>query len=349
MTLALGQVDSGYALALAVVVAAIYIVLVRFLDLNEKEPLWAIGVAFAFGAVGAGAVHLLVDSTTLSLNFFWGPFWSETGRFLGLAAAVGVFTGISRWRGFSEFAGLLDGIVYGTAAGLGFATAEVLVRELSTSSSLIDGVTSSPGSDLWSALLTGLSDGMFGAIAGAFFGVAVISRHKSMRWVLPLAGFLAAVGAHVLYTELAQGDALAGGAATFRKWLALLLPLVALGVVAVMDLKRESEAIKTNLADEVAAGVVTQNEYEALTNLGRRRSEHMSHFFGFDFDGWAALRSLHNLQVQLALAKDRLHHETDPAGRAEIEAECAVLRGTIAQARELYVARRGRGNQGVTV
>lgn len=339
--------DGSYALSLAVIVAAIYLLLVRFLDLNEKEPLWAIGIAFGFGALAAGAVHLLVDSKTLALDLFWGPFSKETGRFLAIAGAVGVFAGISRWRGFSEFGGVLDGIVYGASAGLGFATAEVMVLELSSTASVLDLAASSPGSDLWGSLLTGLADGLFGAIAGAFFGMAVVSRHSSMRNGLPFVGFVAAVAAHVLYEQLARGDSLAGSAATFRRWVALLLPLVALIVAAVMDLRKENAAIKDNLADEVTAGTLSQRDYELLQSFGGRRAEHMSHFFGADFDGWAALKTLHNLQVQLALTKEQVKHQTDPERRARLEAEVATLRVAIANAGAIYQARKGRGNERV--
>ena len=42
-----GGTSGLYALSLAVVVAAIYLALVRFMDLNEKEPLWAVGLLFS--------------------------------------------------------------------------------------------------------------------------------------------------------------------------------------------------------------------------------------------------------------------------------------------------------------
>lgn len=53
--MALIQVTTGggYALSLAVVVAAIYLAVVRFMDVNEKEPLWSVGLLFVLGAISA--------------------------------------------------------------------------------------------------------------------------------------------------------------------------------------------------------------------------------------------------------------------------------------------------------
>jgi RsiW-degrading membrane proteinase PrsW (M82 family) len=47
------QVTTGgtYALPLAVIVAVIYLAVVRFMDRNEKEPLWAVGLLFILGVV----------------------------------------------------------------------------------------------------------------------------------------------------------------------------------------------------------------------------------------------------------------------------------------------------------
>src|SRR5438093_888081 len=46
-------VDPGFALSLAVLVAAIYLVVLRLIDVNEREPLWGLALALLVGAVGA--------------------------------------------------------------------------------------------------------------------------------------------------------------------------------------------------------------------------------------------------------------------------------------------------------
>jgi hypothetical protein len=60
-------------------------------------------------------------------------------------------------------------------------------------------------------------------------------------------------------------------------------------------------------------------------------------FFKADFDGWLALRELHHREVQLALAKHRMHGEQSPEDQAELEA----LRANIVAAREVAQAKAG--------
>lgn len=69
------QVTAGgaYALSLAIIVAIIYLALVRFMDLNEKEPLWAVGMMFLLGAVTATVLPLLIGYSVLELNPVLGP------------------------------------------------------------------------------------------------------------------------------------------------------------------------------------------------------------------------------------------------------------------------------------
>src|SRR5437870_3499976 len=71
------------ALALTVIVGVIYLAVVRFLDLNEKEPLWAIGLLFLIGAVVAFFLNLVVDSAVLELKVFEGAMAAEIARFRG--------------------------------------------------------------------------------------------------------------------------------------------------------------------------------------------------------------------------------------------------------------------------
>ena len=54
-----------YAFPLTVVVAAIYLAIVRFMDLNEKEPIWALGLMLVLGIIAAMIVDLLVRDVLL--------------------------------------------------------------------------------------------------------------------------------------------------------------------------------------------------------------------------------------------------------------------------------------------
>ena len=67
------QVNTGsgaYALALAVIIAAIYLAVVRFMDLNEKGHLWAVGFLSFLGAIFVAMLSLPVRSIVLVLSMF---------------------------------------------------------------------------------------------------------------------------------------------------------------------------------------------------------------------------------------------------------------------------------------
>jgi len=104
----------------------------------------------------------------------------------------------------------MDGVVYGTAVGFGYATGEAFVRELSFGG-MFDAVGAGPFALLWTTALSGISDGLFGAIIGAGFGAAVGARSTAQRIGYPVAGLVGAIIVHALYTLLAQGNALGSG------------------------------------------------------------------------------------------------------------------------------------------
>ncbi len=331
--MALIQVQTGgaYALSLAVLVALIYLILVRFMDLNEKEPLWAVGLLFFLGALAATILPLLVSSVVLELSTFWGAVAEEVAKFVAFALGAAVLAAVARSRGWSEISGLMDGVVYGTAVGFGFATGEAFVRELLSAGVFDEALGAGPFTTLWTTALSGLSDGLFGAIIGAGFGAAVGARSALKRVGYPIAGLVVAIIVHAAYTQLAQGDSLGGSAGLARVWIALIIPIVFVGAVVVFALLRERRSIRDELSDERETGAVTDEELGILKSFVARRSRYIKAFARGDFDGWLALRELHNRQVQLALAKGRMSRESDPESRAETEAEVERLRISVLQ------------------
>src|SRR5688500_2479894 len=98
----LAQVGGGDTLALAVVLAIVYMVVVRVLDLNEEEPLWAMALVFAIGFLFALALYAIVGSPTLELRLVWGAVIREVAKIVAVGLAVFVLQAIGRNRGWSE-------------------------------------------------------------------------------------------------------------------------------------------------------------------------------------------------------------------------------------------------------
>ncbi|HET7482856.1 MAG TPA: PrsW family glutamic-type intramembrane protease [Actinomycetota bacterium] len=317
---------AGFALALAVVVALVYLLVLRLLDLNEKEPLWALSMSLVFGGVAAALVPVFTDATWL-LNALGDGFFESLAKVVALLGALAIFNGIANLRGWSEINGLMDGVVYGATVGLGFAVGDAFVHQLTVSGSAAASV-GSPLTVLWSTLLAGLRQGLFGALIGAGFGAAVQAKSAGQRFLYPVAGFVVAVIVHALYFWLAHGGA-AGSQGGLRTLIAMVLPLVLVVVLMVTSLGREKKAIREELQSEVSSGFVTEGDLALLENPGQRRSRYLKYLSKGDFDEWQALRMRQNRQVQLALAKRRAASETDPERRARAEREIAALRASL--------------------
>jgi RsiW-degrading membrane proteinase PrsW (M82 family) len=198
------------ALAVAVVLAIFYMLIVRFMDLNEKEPLWAMGLVFGIGFFAAMLLYLLVGTPLLELQLVGGAVIRELVKILAVALAIGTLEAIGRGRGWSEVDGPLDGVVYGMAVGFGFATGAEFIRQLFVAASGMDALDilgQSQASQLWPIALRGLSEGLFGAVIGAGYGLAALPGKRDKRTVLLVGSGIAAIVLHVAYNLLTRGAA----------------------------------------------------------------------------------------------------------------------------------------------
>jgi hypothetical protein len=308
--------------------ALCYLVAVRIIDFNEKEPIWAVLMQFALGGAAALALHLTVSSAFLELNVVPGVLATELARFMAIGGGVGVLVAVGQRRGYSEINGLTDGVVYGAAGGLGFATGQAAVRELLIPSATLAGIVSPSAGGFAELGLIGLSDGLFGALIGIGFAAAVEARSQATRLFAPIGGFVAAAMAHVSYDFVAFANTFGEGA-VLRKWSALLFPVVAVAAVTVWALGREKRAINDELGGEEETGAVSSADLALLQSFVARERAYFGALFKGNIARWTALHDLHSRQVQLALAKHKAHHEKDADKRAVVGREVAKLRAAV--------------------
>ncbi|MBI3204065.1 MAG: PrsW family intramembrane metalloprotease [Myxococcales bacterium] len=312
--------------------AILYLSVVRFVDMNEKEPLWAMLMVFVFGALGAVATSLGINQSTLGLNLWASASIKELVKFLAIGGGVGVLVAYGQRRGWEEFNGTMDGIVYGTCGGLGFGVGEQLVNQLTFAAISIPGMAVSQVGSFGKLALSGLSDGVVGAIIGAGFGLASEAKAPVLRAVVPVTSLVFAVVADALYHLLRHGNAL-GDSGALRANLALGVPVLAIGAVAAYALMAERHAIHGQLDDELGTGAVGPSDLPLLKSVVARQLVYAKAFFSFKLGYFFGLRNVHNLQVQLAFAKARLAGESDPARRARVDAEVAKIRAALVERR----------------
>lgn len=312
--------------------AILYLAVVRFVDMNEKEPLWAMLMVFFLGAAGAALVAIVAQNTLLGLNLWASASIKELVKFLGIGAGVGVLVAYGQRRGWEEFNGTMDGIVYGTCGGLGFGVGERLVNELTFASVSLPGLEVSQVASFGKLALSGLSDGVVGAIIGAGFGLASEAKAPILRAIVPVMSLIGAVIADAAYQLLRHGNAL-GDSGALRANLALGVPVVFIALVAVYALLQERRAIHGHLDDELSTGAVGAADLPLLKSVIARQLTYAKTVLTFKMGFYLGLRSLHNLQVQLAFAKARLAAEADPARRARVDAEVAKIRAAALERR----------------
>ena len=324
------------ALGLATAVALVYLAILRFIDLNEREPLWALILMLLLGFGAAGVISRVVPSSTIELTVLTGAFAEESAKFAALLAGVAVLTIAGRARGWSELNGPMDGIVYGAAIGFGFAVGEVFVRDV------VFGLHSDAFQTpflgmLWTTALAGLAHGVFGALIGVGVVAATDARSAFARPPIALLGLAAGTLANAGHRVLAYGNVL-GPSATLRTWTALLLPLLPVAAVAIYALATEKRAICEQLEEEKSDGAVTAADLSLLRNHVLRQAVYLRALLRGDVTRSALLHNLHNRQVQLALAKRRAAQERHARRRELLLRQAGSLRAAVLDGRRQLAA-----------
>lgn len=265
-----------YVTVLAVAVPTfIYSWLVRRIDRFEKEPAKYLIAAFLWGAIPAVVLVLVIElilgvpieailgssvASEFAQTAVVAPIVEEVVK--GLAVAAVFFL---RRR---EFDGWVDGVVYGSTVGFGFAFVENIFYILDTST---------PGEWLTLFVLRvivfGFMHGFWTSLIGIGFGVARHSTRPRTRFFAPILGLLAAIAGHMIHngslvlTEATTGATLCVALVNYAVLLALM---IGLGILAA---RNDSTMLKTYLIDEVP-DTISAADYAALSNTQKNAQAH---------------------------------------------------------------------------
>jgi hypothetical protein len=330
------RADVATAFSLAVSMALVSLVVLRLIDLNEKEPLWAMGLLLWLGVVAAGVAALVTDQRAGHESPLGIALAAEVGKTVAVGAGMGLLLLVARRRGFSEVNGLVDAIVYGAVAGAGFAVGDTFLRETFASARELQTPVRTGTLDLlWMSVQSGLSEALFGAMIGAGIGVAVQARSLLARAFFPVAGIGAAFIAHLGYVELVlDGGPIRPEFSAKSAVAALLLP-AAVGAAVVYALRGEKRAILKELKEEEEEDderVVTKDEVGWFEHPAQRHRQYGAAFLVGDLDRLLYLRRLQNRLVQLAWAKQR-ERDPPPDEAASTAAEVERIRDAIREIR----------------
>lgn len=263
-------------LAFASIFAAIipmvtYLLIIWWMDRNERDPFGIIFLNFFWGATGAiilGIIGSLIFQIPLTLGIF--AFFGDTaGDLADLSGAVitaplveeltkGIFlVMISMSR---KFDGVVDGVVYGGAIGLGFGMTENFLYFLSYGQEPVSWLVLVIIRTLFSAVMHCMST----ATLGGFIGMAKFKPTGYKLFLIP-AGYIIAVFLHFSWnlTVSFDGTALIGFVFLFLYFVAWL----ALFQVAIY---MEGKTITKELYEESSNGLIPADHMNYLPYVSKR-------------------------------------------------------------------------------
>lgn len=244
----------------------IFAAFVYWLDRYEKEPKVLFGAAFFWGVViAAGGAFILNTAFGIGIYAFTG---SEGAAEFGTTSIVapiieeflkGLAVAIVFFMFYKEFDSILDGIIYGGVAALGFAATE------NTLYIFRNGYQEGGWEGLLflvfvRVILVGWQHPFYTAFTGIGFAVARTNRNLFIKLVAPLIGYVVAVTTHAFHNTF---GGLIGGleglaAGTLVDWFGWTLMLVFI----VWMIVHERNIVRNNLYAEVTSGLISPAQYQ---------------------------------------------------------------------------------------
>ncbi len=305
---------------------------VRKVDRNHKEPWLLVATAAGWGGLVATTLALAVEGawqSTAYHNLIPGP---------GMDASVGLGAGLleESTKGLAmvllyllvrdQISGVVDGIVFGAAVGLGFNFVESI--SYMTNVYVIFGGDQgavASGFQWYARQAMGLFFGhsAFTALIGAGFGIARQLKDRRARLVAILCGWLGAISAHFAWDAWLALFPLSHDLLVLLqihlRTVVLEGPFVAVALLLVaMGLELERRALERHLAAEAAEGhgTVHPAEIPILLRPWQRFRVRWWAQSWLGLKGYRAVSRLQAAQVELGLA--RWHREREELERPEL-------------------------------
>jgi RsiW-degrading membrane proteinase PrsW (M82 family) len=293
------------SIVVGLIPTGLYAIFVNWLDQHEKEPWWLLALTFLWGGVPAVILALIaqtlldipttwvLESQSLAYEIvgssLWAPITEEIVKGFGVLLVLLLFR--------REIDSVLDGIIYGAMAGLGFAVTENVLYF--TSALTEDGWGGWIFLVLIRTIPFGLNHALFTGLTGA--GLATASHAKStvVRLVAPAAGLFSGMLFHAIHN---LGASLAGLACAsiclsfVFDWGGILL----LGILVVLVWRQERSWIETQLVGEMSQEMIS-----LLISWQKWQRARWSRLVQGDISAWRRLRQIRQAATELAFTKQR--------------------------------------------
>lgn len=300
----------GFILGLlaATIPVPLYVVLVLWIDRYEGEPLWMLSTAFFWGALVAPFFAFLFNTSS---GLIVGALASDAQAGEAFAAVISapIVEEIGKavilmifffWKK-DEFDGVVDGIVYASMAGLGFAMTENILY-YGNAAEASGGVLTA--TVIVRGFFAPFSHPLFTSLTGIGLGLARQSNNLAIKLLTPVVGLLMAIFMHSIW----NGSAVFGGGGVFvLTYIVVMVPaFLIMLVVIMMSLRREGQVVRQFLMTDIERGFLTREEYEQLCSIFGRMGSSFNAFSNTGLKGWRARRRFNQLASELAFHRSRV-------------------------------------------
>ena len=297
--------DHLQGMLLAILPVPLYVLLALWIDRYEKEPLRMLILTFAWGATGAVFFSLILNSLSADvLDGIGGPWAADVGT--AVLAAPLVEEGAKGFALFllffwqrHEFDNVIDGILYATMVGLGFAMMENVIYY---GEALQRGTDASRLTFMVRGVLTPFAHPFFTSMTGIGLGLARESTHPRVRVLAPVMGLCSAILLHSLWNLATEF-----GAGFFGTYALVMVPaFVALIALILAAQRRERRIIHAHLLRYRRIGPLSRPEVESLCRPGGRTRALWLALRAEGPAGWRREQRLHQAASELAFHRWRL-------------------------------------------
>jgi len=288
---------------MAVVPLTAALLIVWWLDRYEREPLWVLLLTFVWGAAGATTLSMCVSGSGVAILGSLGIGEDAQSVIAAIVFAPpveelekGAVLGLLLWwpKSLDSFT---DGVIYGSASGLGFALTEnfVYFLEAYKTGGFEAWVTTVVLRTLFTAAMHALASGIVGGVIGFAYqrGVGAAGGLAAAA-----AGYVIAMLVHFGWNSLAVASTVTEQPAFTAIGMILVVAAVFVYFLVLnLSVLADSRMIRRELMEEVSAGLIPEEHARVVSNAFRRNRLQLPHSIPVNlYIGWL---------VRLAMVRSR--------------------------------------------
>lgn len=303
-----GPIGLILGLLAATIPVPLYVVLVLWIDRYEGEPLWMLSTAFFWGALVAPFFAFLLNTSSgLIVSAIAAD--AQAGEAFAAVISAPIVEEIGKafillifffWKK-DEFDGVVDGVVYASMAGLGFAMTENILyygNAAATSGGVLTATVIVRG------FFAPFSHPLFTSLTGIGLGFARQSTNIAVKILMPIVGLLMAIFMHSIWNASAV---FGGGWAFVLTYIVVMVPSFLIILIVIMvSLRREGQVVRQFLLTDIERGFLTREEYEQLGSIFGRMGSSFNAFSKTGMKGWRSRRRFNQLASELAFHRSRV-------------------------------------------